>query len=283
MPFINSGVAALFSLLERLGGKPRDLYTFARSDQMWRYANASRAVTVTYGVTPITYDAGVIERGDLQRGQEPGAIKVHVKLARTMPIAAALREYRAHPMVLGIHRYQVDPTATPVLQAYGDIAGVTLNEGWVEFDLVSSESRFSLPFPRKIFAAQCQLPTYEWRCGLNQDDFAADATITAIDGSFVSVDAVPGAISDAYYDGGKIVIPSTREEMYVATRGGVGGLDFQIFGPMPDGVAVGDSVQLIPGDDHSLATCRDKFDNVDNFLGFNELPVTDPMQTGLIA
>lgn len=280
MPLISSGAGALFSALERLGSQPRDLYTFARSDTMWRRTSVGRAVTVTYSGHDVVYDAGVISRGRIQRSAETGAIKVHVKIALTDPVAAALREYRMHPMVVGIHRWQKDPTATPVLQAYGDVAGVTLNEGWVEFDLVSADSRFSLPFPRKIFAQPCQLGTFDWRCGLNQDDFAADATITAIDGSLVTVDAVPGAISDEYYDGGKILIPSTREEMYVATRDG---LDFQIFGPMPDGIDVGDAVQLVPGDDHSLATCKAKFDNVDNFFGFNELPVTDPMQTGLIA
>jgi len=280
MPYINSGVAALFSALERLGGKPRDLYTFARSDSMWRYTSAGKALNVTYGATTIVYDPAVISRGAIQRTNETGAIKVHVKLARTVPVSAALREYRAQPMVLGIHRYQVDPTALPVLQAYGDVAGVTLNEGWVEFDVVSSESLLSLPFPRQIFAQTCQLPTFGWRCGLNQDDFAASATITAIAGSRITVSAVPGGIGTNYYDGGKILVPSTREEMYVATRTG---LDFFIFGPMVDGISAGEAIKLIPGDDHSLATCRDKFNNVPNFLGFNELPVTDPMKSGIVA
>jgi hypothetical protein len=279
MPIITS----LFSALERLGSEPRDLYTFARSDTMWRHTSSGRAITVTYpGPHDVAYAPGVIERGAIQRGTETGALKVHVKVARTMPVAAALREYRVHPMVCGIHRYQQDPTAQPVLQAYGDVAGVTLNEGWVEFDLVSAEAMFDQPFPRMIFSATCTLATYGARCGVDETAFSTAATITAIDGSTVTVDAVP-TVADEYYDSGQILIPSTRERLFVASRSGVGLLDFQIFGPVPDGIVAGEPVVLIAGDDQSLATCKAKFDNVPNFFGFNDLPITDPMQTGFTA
>jgi len=276
MPLITS----LFSALERLGSKPRDLYTFARSDQLWRYTSAGAAITVTYPTAhDVSYTPAVISRGNIQRGSETGAIKVHVKLARTTPVAAALREYRMHAMVLGIHRYQPGVNVLPVLQAYGDVAGVTLNEGWVEFDVVSAESLFSQPFPRQLFSQTCQLSTYGQRCGVNQRDFSTPATIVSIDGSTIVVDAVP-MVAATYYDGGKIVLTATREELFVAVRDDV---TFEIMGPVPDGVAPGDAVLLVAGDDHSLTTCHDKFNNVENFFGFNDLPITDPMQTGISA
>lgn len=273
-----------FDVLERLGFRPRSLFTFARSDQMWRYTSAGRPMVVTYGGTDITYTPAVLSRGNIQRSAETGALKVHLKIARTVPVAAALREYRMHPMVVGIHRQQDDPSSVPILQHYGDVAGVTMNGGFVECDVVSRESTFSQPFPRLIFDQTCQVPGGfgSARCGVDEADFSFATTIISIDKSTVIVAAVHAdAVADAkYYDAGQIKVTATRERMYVAKRAGT---TFTIFGPMPTGVVAGDAVTLIAGDDKSLATCKAKFDNVPNFLGFDQLPVEDPMQKGIVA
>jgi hypothetical protein len=293
MPLISS----IFSTLERLGSKPRDLSSFTRANEMWRLTSAGRPITVTYSGTDVVYTPGLITRERIQRSAETGALKVHVKIGRTVPVAAALLEYRTFPMVLGIHRYQDDPTAQPVLQAYGDVSGVTLNEGWVELDLVSAEALFSQPLPRLVFSPTCQLATYGFRCGVDETLFSHDTTIVSIERSTVVVDSIAThsvedldpitgdplgtfhdePVADGYYDGGQIKMGDTRERVFVASSTGT---EFHIFGGLPTGILVGDAITLIAGDDRSLKTCHDKFNNVPNFIGWPDLPVTDPMQTG---
>jgi uncharacterized phage protein (TIGR02218 family) len=43
----------------------------------------------------------------------------------------------------------------------------------------------------------------------------------------------------------------------------------------PFNIVVGDTYSLIPGCDHNLSTCHDRFDNVVNFRGFATIPGTD--------
>lgn len=274
MPLLTSVYAAL----ERLGGRPRELYTFARADQMWRYTSAGAPITVA--ATGLTYEPAIITRGRAERAADPGAVVVTVRVARTVPLADALKETRAFPMVLGIHRHQPDnPAAIPILLAYGDVVGAKFTGGWVEIDIASGERLFDQPFPSKVIERQCQWETYSGPCGVNEDDFSFETTILDIERSKILVDDVDGA-ADHYYDLGQLAFGSTEpiERAYVAKQIAN---EFHIFGRVPTGVAIGDPITLIAGDNHTLATCRDKFNNVERFIGFDLLPLEDPMQSGL--
>lgn len=53
-----------------------------------------------------------------------------------------------------------------------------------------------------------------------------------------------------------------------------------LFLPMPFDIAAGDQLTIVPGCDHSLATCRDRFANVLNFRAEPHCPVTDDLIKG---
>jgi hypothetical protein len=272
MPLLTS----IYAALERLGGRPRELYTFARADKMWRYSSAGSPITVA--ATGLTYVAAVITRSRIERGTDPGQIAVTVRVARTTPLVDALKEIRTFPMVLGIHRHQPDNVAAvPVLLAYGDVCGVKFTGGWAEIQIAGGERLFSQPFPSKVIERQCQWATYSGACGVDESAFSFATTILSIERSKILVTSVSGA-ADHYYDLGQLALAG-NERVYVAKQIGN---EFHIFGALPTGVGVGDAVTLIAGDDKTLATCRDKFNNVDRFLGFDLLPLDDPMQTGLV-
>ena len=67
--------------------------------------------------------------------------------------------------------------------------------------------------------------------------------------------------------------------MEVKTHGTSGALQLQL--PMPFAVQVGDTFTIVPGCDHTKATCKAKFNNVVNFRGFSYVPGSD--QTLLIG
>jgi hypothetical protein len=279
MPLISS----IFSALERLGSQPVETYTFARGPNMWRVTNAGKAFSKTYGATTITYDAAIISRGRLQRNAESGAIRVHITLGRNVPVARALVDIRMAPMFLGIHRHQTDPTSSPILLAYGNIAAVSRNESTIECDLVTGDSSLAQPFPRGLIERTCQWTTYSGPCGVDEAAFSFDTTIAAIDRSVITVAAVPGGIDAHFYDAGQLKFATTGERVVIGNRSGTGLKALHIFGELPSGINVTDAVTLIAGDDRSLVTCRDRFNNVDRFLGFDLLPTTDPMQTGFAS
>lgn len=293
----------IFAAREILGGQPRNLYTFLRGDRVWSYNSAGRVLAIPFASGTVTYTPALITRGRIQRGSDSGALRTHIKIARTVPIAAELSRYSTFPIYCGIHRWQgaADVGMLPPLQHFGSIANVVLNEGFVECDVVTGEAAFAQVFPSKAFSVHCPLGTYSGRCGVDEAAFSIDATILAMDRSKMTLDfvrpdwthdegagPVTDAVPDSWFDAGQIVwtedTECPRERVYIESGlTGIGANEFQILGPVPYGAAVGDAVKLVAGDDRSLTTCRKKFNNVRNFLGFDQLPVEDPLRSGFIA
>lgn len=272
MPLINSA----YGLLERLGLRPREFYTFAQGGKMWRYSSANRKITVTYpGSHIITYDAGLISRDRFERSQDTGAITVHCKVARTVPVAAAMQENHTFPMALGIHRHQMD-TNTPIVMAYGDVAAIQQNGGWVEFDLLTGDAAFNQPFPRLTIDNLCQWQFTSGDCGVDAETIKHETTLISIDKSTILVADIETGRPDGWYDGGRIIW--NREEVFIEKQIAN---ELHIFGLMPTGSALADPVTLIPGCDKSMGTCITKWDNVFHHMGFPYLPISDPYTTGL--
>lgn len=288
----------IFSIREILGGEPQTIYTFARAEKMWRYNNVGRSISIVYGAAVLTYAPALIKRGRIQRSQDTGGLTVHLQIARTVPIADWLRRFSTFPTYVGLHRWQPNAGAgaLPPLQHFGTVANVALSEGWVECDVLSGETTWALPFPNKIFSPTCVLGTYDPDCAVDESLFTTAGTILAIDGGKITVDfvrpnwthdegsgPVTEAVPDTWYDGGMIRWlddPLKNERAFVEWSDDS---EFHILGPPPEGAAVGDNVSLIAGDDHTLQSCRKKFNNVRNFLGFDRMPVEDPMRTGFVA
>lgn len=285
MPLIDT----IFAALERLGGQPRELFTFALGADLWRYTSAGRAVTVV--ATGLTYVPAMIERGRIQRNDESGAVTVAIKLGRGVAVVDRLIESRSTPAALAIHRHQPgDDTSMPILLAYGDIVGLTMQpDGWITANLVTAEASFTLPFPRPVIDRLCQWQTYSPDCGLDEASFSFATTVTARDRTTLTVDSVDSH-DDNYYTLGQLLFTdpddaTKRYRFFVASQLGT---TLKIIGGLPDSFddALADGpvdVTLIAGDDKTNFICSQKFDNIDRFLGFRYLPVLDPMKVGNIG
>lgn len=278
-----------YALLESAGYRPRELYTLARGNQVWRMTGGTSPISMF--VRPdISYTPALITRDTIERTDESRANAVTVRVARTAPIADEVRAVHSEPMRCRIERWQDKDSdhPAPVCIADGDVANVRMRGGWVEFDVLTGAAIWDLPFPTRLISRQNQWPTYSEFTGVSEDDFSVETTVTAIDRSRISVAAIAEIdgtpVPDGYYDGGVIRVGGIGdhgEPMYVRKSVGT---DFEINGRVIDGLDIGDTVTLVAGDNKSLLTARDKFgpQAVKNFLGFDLLPTSDLLQTGLI-
>ncbi len=264
MPVISSA----FSVKEKLGGKPVELYTFARGAWTWLYTSSNTAVTVES--TGLTYMPAKIQRGELQRKDETGAQKVELTFGRRLGIVAALRDGTTAGMICSIHRYHASAGGLPILLIRGDVGAVGLDGSVATCNLVSTEGRFPNPVPRALITQQCQLAVYSARCGLDAQLWKFDTTIATISRSLISVASVDGN-PDKYYSNGILGV----SDFLVHIESQIG-TDIKIFGNLPESVSVGDTVSLFKGCDKTLAACL-SFDNVRNMLGFPYLPQTNPL------
>jgi uncharacterized phage protein (TIGR02218 family) len=114
------------------------------------------------------------------------------------------------------------------------------------------------------------------RCGVNLTAFTFDEEVTGVV-SARTVFAV-AAIDDistppGFFSKGLVTFltgSNTGAQREIRLHGENG--ELFLYDPLPADVEIGDDVRLIAGCDKTLATCRDKFNNVENFRGEPYIP-----------
>jgi hypothetical protein len=257
-----------FYTAEKSGGKPVELYTFARGSWLWRYTSANREVTVAE--TGLTFIPAKIQRGELRRKDETGAQSVEITFGRKLGILSALRDGTTLPMIGSLHRYHEAAGGLPALWIWGDVGGLSLEGSMATCQITSSEAKLPSPVPRALISTQCQVGTYTPRCGVNAVDFMFETTIDTIARSIITVASVDGH-PDGYYSNGVMQVGDS----YFHIEAHVGE-NLKIFGLLPEFVNVGDDVRIFKGDDKTFASCK-SFNNHLNFVGFPYLPQSNPL------
>jgi len=125
---------------------------------------------------------------------------------------------------------------------------------------------------RRHYQRQCTHTLYEPNsCRVNRSEFQVQATLSAIDGVSVSADAFDTK-PDGWFTGGELKWGQAPELRSIVAHNGD---TITIGAPIPDAEA-GDTVSAFAGCDHLFTTCRDKFDNEENYGGFLAIPRRNP-------
>lgn len=130
--------------------------------------------------------------------------------------------------------------------------------------------------PNVFFQAQCNHVLYDTRCTVNPASFTVNSTITGINSTEIIVSTV-GSQGGTSLVAGRIIVGS-EERMVTAQSGTL----LTILFPFTTNVQVGDSCTLLAGCDHTVHTCRDKFNNVINFGGMPFVPGFNPFQGNIV-
>lgn len=128
----------------------------------------------------------------------------------------------------------------------------------------------------RLYQKQCAARFGDGACGMNADDYAAETVVNRIAGAVVEV-ASGTAPAEWYAFGTMRVLDGSASGQVAHVRGDrvVEGARSLTLWDSVRGLAVGDRVRLVAGCDKRAATCREKFGNMLNFLGFPHLPTED--------
>ncbi|MCC6936382.1 MAG: DUF2163 domain-containing protein [Thermomicrobiales bacterium] len=129
----------------------------------------------------------------------------------------------------------------------------------------------------------CNADLGDSRCGINLSTFTNGTVSGSVDSAASDRQFVDAGLTQAtgWFAGGLLTWASganigLRMEVKQFTSGGTVLLQL----PMRNTIAVGDTFTITAGCDKSLATCRDKFNNVVNFRGFPHLPGISRVASG---
>lgn len=252
------------------GGQPNELYQFVRGGQSWRYTSADEDKVVS----GITYSSATLTRTKFEQNQEMSRNPITITMDKN---AAFVQQYRGAPpsdvIQLTVFRYH-EGDAEVVTVWMGRVANVKFRERVAEVRCEPVFTSMKRPVLRRRYQTTCPHVLYGAQCGVSSASFEVTTDLLSVSGNTLTASAF-GTKPDGYFSGGYVdwEVNGNLERRFIVNHVGQNLTINLPFGGMPSNA----TVRAFPGCDHVLATCNDKFNNVDNYGGQPFYPTKNPM------
>lgn len=250
----------------RARGKPRDCYHFFRGVEDWRYTSFRTAIAFMGEIfTPLEITHGEIEGGGQDR---PG--EVPITLPTDSPLGLILQAGSAPtPIAVKIYRFHHGVMDDFAIIFNGEVQGADIDGETCVIQAVPLQSRMSMIMPRGLFQKKrCIWNTYDpMTCKANPGAFTFTNAISAITGLVVTVPGAAAFNADPSFFSLGVMSKGERKGTIELQNGDDMRLEFMI-----PGLAVGNSVSLLAGDDRTQETCLNKFNNIDRHRSLSQMP-----------
>lgn len=251
--------------------RPAELYHIWRDGgEHWYYTSGD--ITITYDGND--YVPATLKRSQVKYDAQLGVVTISIQAAY---VTDTVLEYiSTNPVeilwisVMKIHRDQ-DPLEVDVI-FIGQIKDVSFKGVQADITCVGFEHFLKQIVPRWRYQLACNHTLFDSQCSLTKIDYRVSAVVTldatrTIISSAIFDDSEYG---DNYFTGGELIF-GVESRTIVAHSGS----DITLIYKMKE-LEDNDTVDVYPGCDKRLETCRDKFDNIVNSLGFLFIPVKNP-------
>lgn len=260
------------------GGSPFELYEVRYDAQVWYYTSGDTEyfdVPTSRTYSPLVVSrtnivgSGDISRGTLELDVERGAD--FLELFRVSPPSSTV--------MLTVKRLHRTDAALEVIVLW---SGRILNVSWSSSSarlncesIRSSVQQFGL---RRQFQLQCPHVLYGPNCKVSKALHLIESTLNAMSSSQMTISALISYPTN-YFAGGYVEwthngLAAIERRTITSSQNGTGIIE--VVG-VPIGVAVGDTVRVYPGCDHTLGSngCT-RFANTANYGGFPHTPSKNP-------
>lgn len=260
------------------GSRPVELYRFVVGGATYAYTSAEDTIVAS----SITYAPEAISRSRILNSQEQRQNVVEVTVPGVNAFAALYKQIvPGQRATLTVQRLQRGDTPTPerltLFQGYVQSVAF-LNDGRLaKIAAVPSSAAQSRPIPRFTFQGSCNHVLYDNGCKVVAGDFKHTGLVTAVNGNVITVDGA-GAFIDDYFTSGFVDAAGGLDARLVLSHTGD---DLTLLLPFPFTI-VGSTIDVYAGCDHTLPTCKVKFNNVINFGGFAFVPKRNIFNSGLL-
>ncbi len=256
----------------RYMGQPVEGYRFAQGSNLWFYTSADRAITLPAGV----FAPEAITRGEFDFSQEDTGETIEMTLPRANPVPALfIGDLPSTPVWVTIYRAHRGEESLAVTIFSGKVARARFEESQAILTGASLMAMLARTVPILALQTACNHVLYSAACGANPTSCQDLVTVTSVSGATVTSNGF-ALRPDQWFRGGRLETTSGETRFIVGHQG----TTVTLISPLP-GLSSLDQVKAYWGCDHLEATCRDKFHNVANHLGWSHLPSRNPF-TGRI-
>ena len=286
-----------------------DLYTFRlTSGEILRYSGGNTALTLPAAAFP----TGSINFGAAQTfalgprfgrskvsnkiGVEPAELDIDVlaggnDLVGTWTFANAVRMGIFDGATVELDRFfaplqtngagAIDTSLGCLLWFYGHVADCDIGRSKISIKVKSLMNLLALQqMPRRLYGAGCSHIFGDTMCGydrvnglnaLGAPTYVGQQTYAAITGSSQSAIVVGSALNAAYIQG-TIIGATGANAGFTRTISNIIGAEIYLLKPWLLPVTIGDTFNILPGCDHTVATCNGVFQNLLRFGGMPFVP-----------
>jgi uncharacterized phage protein (TIGR02218 family) len=254
---------------EAITRKPAELYRIWSDNETHYYTDGD--IIVTY--SGIDYIPAPISREMVEYNSELETTTLIINASR---LSTPIIEYIAiNPFdvfwieVFKLFRDQ-DPLEASVIFV-GQIKTVKFKGLNAKIECAGFEIFLNKPIPRYRYSPSCNHTLYDSKCTIDKDSYKVSAVLSDLSSDGLTLTSSTFATKDDdYFKFGYAKFGAGRR-MIVYHIGDTIKLNYRI----PD-LENGNTVIAYAGCDLSATTCRDKFSNINNFLGFEHIPIDNP-------
>lgn len=245
-----------------------ELYEFTLSNVSWHYTSYNQSVE--FGGN--TYEPAPISRKEFTREKELKVTRVNISAPLNDVAVLYLASVPVDLVSVNIYRAFLSDTDTLFQKIFGGvIKSVSIQDSVAQALCENINTLERNKLPRVCYQSFCNHDLFDDGCGLNEEDFLEEATV-AVSGSTL-ISSTFDLQDDGYYNGGKVRFGFEAPRLITNHVGDT--ITLQI--PFSAALQSGGTVEVLPGCSKAPATCRDKFDNIENFLGFPYIPSSNPV------
>ena len=255
--------------------RPIELYDFITPTVTYRYVSNYGRVYSYLGndYAPLPIERDVVVTTMVANDIPEVLIKMPASSAFVLENAFGLQ-----PRTIAVVITRVQQLSGAALQWWSGVVGAFTVEG--RLANIRSPSTADDPLktsvPGVVLQGLCNHTLYDSRCTVLRILFDQAATVVSFSGRQLIVSTI-GGNPDQWFKAGEVVRTLDGERRLVTSQVGTTldlSLGFRALAP-------GDALTMFAGCDHTVLTCRDKFNNVDNFGGHPYVPITNPFKSGL--
>lgn len=262
-------------------GAPIHLFLFVQGVLEWRYTTAAYPVEAlghTWLPTPLT-------PGTVNQSNDMTKDTLSLKFPRGHEFAKTFLSYTPD-QVTSVTVYRGHEATEFIVYWKGRVSSAKASGTSMSLECEPIFTSLRRPGLRARYQKACRFALYGRGCRLNSEDWAVEGRCTAASGADVVVEEA-ASLPAGWLIGGMLRAPDGVLRYIVEHNGAnlklIRPVDslLQIMAEDGYGYSYGEyygevQVKLYPGCDHTMTTCRAKFNNQDNYGGFPWIPSTNP-------
>lgn len=255
-------------------GQPVELYEFGLGNETFRFTSTEDVIVDG----SLSYSPIEISRSQILLGSEQRKDVVTATMpAGTAPASRYAAIVPGQKLTLTIKRlHRTDggsPQAVTIFKGEVRAVAYTRSNFEAQLSVVPLSQGLSREAPRFTYQGLCNHILYDSRCTVSQSGFQFDGPVAAVSGAVITVTGANGKV-DGFYDGGFAQLGTSDFRLILSHVGN----DLTLLLAFPSDIT-GSTISIFAGCDHTIATCKTKFDNVANYGGFAFVPLKNPFET----